>query len=155
MAAVRRFEAGDAPAVIAIIGACRTTSPTTMSAKAERDAGDHEAGMITDSGPVTGSPSPPEIILRAEIRGWPSSGLAGPRARHHAARLCPGPPGRRRNQPRGGQDPGALVRRPALRGHPGLLGTNGFGQVDTIDPLPDSVTRQSAAIYVAALRATR
>src|SRR5262249_10302275 len=54
MPAVRRFAAGDAPAVTAIIRGLPDYFTDDVPAKAGRDAADHEAWVITDSGTVAG-----------------------------------------------------------------------------------------------------
>src|SRR6478609_6506592 len=54
MPAVRRFAAGDAPAVTAIIRGLPDYFTDDVPAKAERDAADHEAWVISDSGAVAG-----------------------------------------------------------------------------------------------------
>jgi hypothetical protein len=59
MPAVRRFQAGDAPAAAAIIRGLPDyftddVPVDDVSAKAERDAASHQAWVITDSGTVAG-----------------------------------------------------------------------------------------------------
>lgn len=54
MPAVRRFAAGDAPAVTAIIRGLPDYFTDDVPAKAEREATDHEAWVISDAGTVAG-----------------------------------------------------------------------------------------------------
>jgi hypothetical protein len=54
MTAVRRFQAGDAPAAAAIIRGLPDYFTEDVPAKAERDAASHEAWVTTESGTVTG-----------------------------------------------------------------------------------------------------
>ncbi len=54
MPAVRRFQAGDAPAAAAIIQGLPDYFTADVPAKAGRDAASHEAWVITDSGTVAG-----------------------------------------------------------------------------------------------------
>ena len=49
MPAVRRFQAGDAPAAAAIIRGLPDYFTDDVPAKAERDAASHQAWVITDS----------------------------------------------------------------------------------------------------------
>jgi len=134
MAAVRRFEAGDAPAVIAIIRGLPDYFTDDVPAKAERDAGDHEAWIITDSGTVAGfaiaarkSPAGAEILWMA------AAGVSVVEVKTLDASS--------------GYLPYEATR--------AFWERNGFVHVDTIDPLPDWEPGNPAAIYVAALRATR
>jgi hypothetical protein len=69
MPAARRFQAGDAPAVAAIIGGLPDYFTDDVPAKVERDTASHEAWVITDSGTVAGfavaarkSPAGAEIL---------------------------------------------------------------------------------------------
>lgn len=157
MAAVRRFEAGDAPAVIAIIQGLPDYFTDDVPAKAERDAGHHEAWIITDSGTVTGfaiaarkSPAGAEILWMAVEAGWRGRGhgttLLGHVLDHLASAGI------------------SVVEVKTLDRSSGYLPyeatrafweRNGFVHVDTIDPLPGWQPGNPAAIYVAALRSTR
>jgi GNAT superfamily N-acetyltransferase len=157
VADVRRFEAGDVPAVTAIIRGLPDYFTDDVPAKAERDAGDHEAWIITDSGTVTGftiaarkSPAGAEILWMAVDAGWRGRGhgttLLGHVLDHLAATGI------------------SVVEVKTLDRSSGYLPyaatrafweRNGFVHVDTIDPLPDWEPGNPSAIYVAALRATR
>ena len=124
MPAVRRFAAGDGPVAAAIIRGLPDYFTDDVPAKVERDAVSHQAWVLTDSGTVAGI-----AVARPEITRCGGNPVdrhprcpARPRARNQAARPRPELPGNRRNQPRGSQDPGPLVRLPPLRGHAGLLG---------------------------------
>jgi hypothetical protein len=54
MLATRRFAAGDAAAVTAIVRGLPDYFTDDVPAQAEHDAADHEAWVITDSGSVAG-----------------------------------------------------------------------------------------------------
>ena len=54
MPAVRRFQAGDAPAAAAIIRSLPDYFTDDVPAKVGRDAASHEAWVITESGTVAG-----------------------------------------------------------------------------------------------------
>jgi GNAT superfamily N-acetyltransferase len=128
-----------------------------VPAKAERDAGDHGAWLITDSGTVTGfaiaarkSPAGAEILWMAVDAGWRGRGhgttLLGHVLDHLAA---------------AGISVVEVKTLDASSGYSPYEATrafwerNGFVHVDTIDPLPGWEPGNPAAIYVAALRATR
>jgi ribosomal protein S18 acetylase RimI-like enzyme len=96
MPAVRRFQAGDAPAAAAIIQGLPDYFTDDVPAKAERDAASHQAWVITDSGAVAGfavaarkSPGGAEILwiaVDAARRGrGHGSALLGHVLRHLAA----------------------------------------------------------------------
>ena len=76
MAAIRRFAAGDAPAVTAIIRGLPNYFTGDVPAKAGRDAGDHEAWIVTDSGTVTGFAIAYSVALSIPL-GWPIVSRAG------------------------------------------------------------------------------
>jgi GNAT superfamily N-acetyltransferase len=157
MAAVRRFEAGDAPAVTAIIRALPDYFTDDVPAKAVRDAEDHEAWIITDAGTITGfavaarkSPAGAEILWMAVDASWRGRGhgtaLLGHVLDHLASAGI------------------SVVEVKTLDRSSGYLPyeatrafweRNGFVHVDTIDPLPGWQPGNPAAIYVAALRSTR
>ena len=157
MPAVRRFAAGDAPAVTAIIRGLPDYFTDDVPAKAEHDAADHEAWVITGPDGVAGfaiaarkSPGGVEILWIAVE--------AARRGQGHGTRLL-------------GHVLGDLaaagvsvVEAKTLDGSSGyqpyeatraFWERNGFVQVDTIDPLPGWQPGNPAAIYVAALRPTR
>jgi ribosomal protein S18 acetylase RimI-like enzyme len=155
--AVRRFAAGDVPAATAIIRGLPDYFTDDVAAQAERDAVRHDAWVITDSGAVAGfavaarkSPGGAEILWIAVD--------ATQRGRGHGARLL-----------------GHVLDRLAATGVSVVAAKtldrssgncpygatwafwerNGFVQVDTIDPLPGWQPGNPAAVYVAAVRATR
>ena len=155
--AVRRFAAGDAPAVAAIIRGLPDYFTDDVPARAERDAAAHQAWVITDSGTVAGftiaarkSPGGAEILWIAVD--------AARRGRGHGTRLL----GRVLDYL--GADGISVVEAKTLDRSSGyrpyeatraFWERNGFVHVDTIDPLPGWEPGNPAAIYVAALRPTR
>jgi ribosomal protein S18 acetylase RimI-like enzyme len=157
MPAVRRFAAGDAPAVTAIIRGLPDYFTDDVPAKAERDAADHEAWVIDDSGTVAGfaiaarkSPGGAEILWIAVD--------AARRGRGHGTRLLGNVLD---DLAATGVSVVAAKTLDSSSGYQPYEATrafwerNGFIQVDTIDPLPGWQPGNPAAIYVAALRPTR
>lgn len=157
MPAVRRFAAGDAPAIAAIIRGLPDYFTDDVPAKAEHDAADHEAWVITDSDGVAGfaiaarkSPGGAEILWIAvdatrrghghgtKLLGHVLDGLAAAGVSVVEAKTLDGS---------SGYQPYEATR--------AFWERNGFVLVDTIDPLPGWQPGNPAAIYVAALRATR
>lgn len=157
MPAVRRFAAGDAPAVAAIIRGLPDYFTDDVPAKAEQDAADHEAWVITDPDGVAGfaiaarkSPGGAEILWIAvdaarrghghgtRLLGHVLDGLAAAGVSVVEAKTLDGS---------SGYQPYEATR--------AFWERNGFVQVDTIDPLPGWQPGNPAAIYVAALRPTR
>jgi GNAT superfamily N-acetyltransferase len=157
MPAVRRFAAGDAPAIAAIIRGLPDYFTDDVPAKAERDAADYEAWVITDSDGVAGfaiaarkSPGGAEILWIAvdatrrghghgtKLLGHVLDGLAAAGVSVVEAKTLDGS---------SGYQPYEATR--------AFWERNGFVLVDTIDPLPGWQPGNPAAIYVAALRATR
>ena len=157
MPAVRRFAAGDAPAVTAIIRGLPDYFTDDVPAKAERDAADHEAWVITDSGTVAGF----AIAARKSSGGAEILWIAVDAARRghgHGTRLL----GHVLDDLAAAGV--SVVEAKTLDGSSGyqpyeatraFWERNGFVQVDTIDPLPGWQPGNPAAIYVAALRPTR
>src|SRR6266704_1303313 len=157
MPAVRRVEAGDAPAAAAIIRGLPDYFTDDVPAKAERDAASHQAWVITDSGTVAGfavaarkSPGGAEILWIAVD--------AARRGLGHGTRLL----GRVLDHL--GADGISVVEAKTLDRSSGyrpyeatraFWERNGFVYVDMIDPLPDWQPGNPAAIYVAAIRPTR
>ena len=157
MPAVRRFAAGDAPAIAAIIRGLPDYFTDDVPAKAEHDAADHEAWVITDSDGVAGfaiaarkSPGGAEILWIAvdatrrghghgtKLLGHVLDGVAAAGVSVVEAKTLDGS---------SGYQPYEATR--------AFWERNGFVRVDTIDPLPGWQPGNPAAIYVAALRATR
>lgn len=157
MPAVRRFAAGDAPAIAAIIRGLPDYFTDDVPAKAEHDAAGHEAWVITDSDGVAGfaiaarkSPGGAEILWIAvdatrrghghgtKLLGHVLDGLAAAGVSVVEAKTLDGS---------SGYQPYEATR--------AFWERNGFVLVDTIDPLPGWQPGNPAAIYVAALRATR
>src|SRR5690242_8186589 len=157
MPAVRRFVAGDAPAVTAIIRGLPDYFTDDVPAKAERDAADHEAWVITDSGTVAGfaiaarkSPGGAEILWIAVDAARRGHGQ-GTRLLGHVlddlAAAGVSVVEAKTLDASSGYQPYEATR--------AFWERNGFVQVDTIDPLPGWQPGNPAAIYVAALRPTR
>jgi GNAT superfamily N-acetyltransferase len=157
MPAVRRFATGDAPAVAAIIRGLPDYFTDDVPAKAEQDAADHEAWVVTDAGAVAGfavaarkSAGGAEILWMAvdaarrghghgtRLLGHILDGLAAAGVSVVEAKTLDGS---------SGYQPYEATR--------AFWERNGFVQVDTIDPLPGWQPGNPAAIYVAALRPTR
>jgi GNAT superfamily N-acetyltransferase len=157
MPAVRRFQAGDAPAVADIIRGLPDYFTADVPAKAERDAASHEAWVVTDSGTVAGfaiaarkSPAGAEILWIAvdatrRGRGY-GTRLLGHVLNHLAAAGISVVEAKTLDRSSG------YRRYEATRA---FWEHNGFIHIDTIDPLPGWQPGNPAAIYVAALRPTR
>jgi ribosomal protein S18 acetylase RimI-like enzyme len=157
MPAVRRFEAGDAAAACAIVRGLPDYFTDNVPGEVERDAARHEAWAVIESGAVAGfaiaarkSPGGAEILwiaVDAARRGHGhGTRLLGHVLDHLAA------------------DGVSVVEAKTLDRSSGYAPyeatrafweRNGFIHVDTIDPLPDWLPGNPAAIYVAALRCTR
>lgn len=157
MPAVRRFEAGDAPAAVAIIRGLPGYFTPDVPAKLERDAGDHEAWVITEDGTIAGvavaarkSPAGAEILWIAVDAARRGRGHGTTLLSHVLDRLA---------------EAGiSVVEAKTLDSSSGyrpyeatraFWERNGFIHVDTIHPLPGWPPGNPAAIYVAALRPTR
>ena len=124
MVAVRRFEAGDAPAAAAIIRGLPEYFTDDVPDKAGHDAASHEAWVITDSGTVAGfavaarkSQAGAEILwiaIDAARRGrGHGTRLLGHILDHLAAAGISVVEAKTLDR---------SLRLPPLRGHPGLLG---------------------------------
>ena len=157
MPAVRRFVDADAPAVIAIIRGLPDYFTDDVPAKAEHNAADHEAWVITGPDGVAGfaiaarkSPGGVEILWIAVE--------AARRGQGHGTRLLGHVLG---DLAAAGVSVVEAKTLDASSGYQPYEATrafwerNGFVQVDTIDPLPGWQPGNPAAIYVAALRPTR
>jgi GNAT superfamily N-acetyltransferase len=157
MPAVRRFEAGDAPAVAAIIRGLPDYFTDDVPGKAERDATSHEAWVMTDAGTVAGfaiaarrPPAGAEILWMAvdaarrgrghgtTLLGYVLDSLAAAGISVVEAKTLDHSSGYR---------PYEATR--------AFWERNGFVHIDTIDPLPGWQPGNPAAIYVVALRVTR
>jgi ribosomal protein S18 acetylase RimI-like enzyme len=157
MLAVRRFAAGDALAVTAIIRSLPDYFTDDVPGKVERDAASHEAWVLTDSGAVVGfaiaarkSPGGAEILWIAID--------AGRRGRGHGTRLLGHVLDRLATAGISLVEAKTLDRSAGYRPYEATRAfweRNGFIQVDTIDPLPGWQPGNPAAIYVAAVRPTR
>jgi GNAT superfamily N-acetyltransferase len=157
MRAVRRFRAGDAPAVVAIIRGLPDYFTDDVPAKAEQDVTSHEAWVVTDSGTVAGfavvarkSPGGAEILWMAVH--------AARRGRGHGTALL----GHVLDQlAAAGISVVEVKTLDSSSGYQPYEGTrafwerNGFVYIDMIDPLPGWPPGNPAAIYAAALRPTR
>jgi ribosomal protein S18 acetylase RimI-like enzyme len=157
MPAVRRFAAGDAAAVTAIIRGLPDYFTDDVPVKVERDAASNEAWVITDSGTVAGfavaarkSPAGAEILWIAVD--------AARRRRGHGARLLGHVLDHLATAGISVVEAKTLDRSSGYYPYEATRAFweyNGFIQVDTIDPLPGWRPGNPAAIYVAALRPTR
>jgi ribosomal protein S18 acetylase RimI-like enzyme len=157
MFAVRRLAAEDAPAALAIIRGLPDYFTADVPAQVERDAASHEAWAITDSGAVTGfavaarkSPGGAEILWIA-VDG-------AQRGRGHGTRLLGHVLDHLAAAGISIVEAKTLDRSSGYRPYEATRAfweRNGFIHVDTIDPLPGWPPGNPAAIYVAALRATR
>lgn len=157
MLAVRRFTAGDAPAVIAIIRGLPDYFTDDVPAKAARDAARHEAWVLTDDETVVGiavaarkSPGGAEVLWLAVA--------AARRGRGHGTRLLGHVLDHLAADGISVVEAKTLDRSSGYRPYEATRAfweRNGFVHVDTIDPLPDWAPGNPAAIYVAALRPTR
>ena len=157
MPAVRRFEAGDATAAVAIIQGLPDYFTDDVPAKAVRDAASHQAWVVTDSGTVAGlavaarkSPGGAEIL-------WIAVDTAR-RGRGHGTRLLGHVLGHLAADGISVVEAKTLDRSSGYRPYEATRAfweRNGFIHIDTIDPLPGWPPGNPAAIYVAALRPTR
>lgn len=157
MIAVRRFAAGDGPAATAIIRGLPDYFTDDVPVQVERDAAQHEAWVITDSGAVAGfavaarkSPGGAEILWIAVA--------ADQRGRGHGATLLSYVLDQLAADGVSVVAAKTLDRSSGYRPYEATWAFwehNGFVQVDTIDPLPGWQPGNPAAIYVVAVRATR
>ena len=158
MPAVRRFQAGDAAAAVAIVRALPDYFTDDVPAKVERDAASHQAWVIiTDSGTVAGfavaaikSPGGAEILwiaVDAALRGRGHGTRLLSRVLDHLAAAGISVVEAKTLDRSSGYRPYEATR--------AFWERNGFVQIDTIDPLPDWQPGNPAAIYVAAMRVTR
>lgn len=157
MVAVRRFEAGDAPAAAAIIRGLPEYFTDDVPDKAGRDAASHEAWVITDSETVAGfavaakkSPAGAEIL-------WIAIDAAR-RGRGHGTRLLGHILDHLAAAGISVVEAKTLDRSSGYRPYEATRAfweRNGFIYIDTIDPLPGWRPGNPAAIYVAAVRPTR
>jgi GNAT superfamily N-acetyltransferase len=157
MPAVRRFQAGDAPAAAAIIRALPDYFTDDVPAKVEHDAASHQAWVITDAETVAGF----AVAARKSSGGAEILWIAvdPPRRGHgHGTALL----GQVLDQL--AADGISVVEAKTLDRSSGyqpyeatraFWERNGFVLIDTIDPLPDWEPGNPAAIYVAAIRPTR
>jgi GNAT superfamily N-acetyltransferase len=157
MIAVRRFQAGDTAAAVAIIRGLPDYFTDDVPDKVERDAASHEAWVLTDSGAVAAiavvarkSPGGAEILWMAVD--------AGRRGRGHGTRLLAHVLDGLAAAGISVVEAKTLDRSSGYRPYEATRAfweRNGFIYVDTIDPLPEWPPGNPAAIYVAALRPTR
>jgi GNAT superfamily N-acetyltransferase len=157
MAEVRRSAPGDVPAMADIVRGLPDYFTDDVPGRVERDATAHEAWVLTDSGAIAGfaiaalkSPAGAEILWLAVGAARRGRGYGTMLLGHVLDRLA-----------------GAgisVVEVKTLDGSSGyepyratraFWERNGFVQIDTIDPLPGWGPGNPAAIYVAAIRATR
>jgi ribosomal protein S18 acetylase RimI-like enzyme len=157
MSAVRRFQAGDAAAVTAIIRGLPDYFTDDVPDRVECDAASHQAWVITDSGTVVGfavaarkSAGGAEILWIAVDRDRRGRGhgtrLLG-HVLHYLAAAGISVVEAKTLDRSSGYRPYELTR--------AFWERNGFIHIDTIDPLPGWRPGNPAAIYVAAVRPTR
>jgi ribosomal protein S18 acetylase RimI-like enzyme len=157
MPAVRRFEAGDAPAAVAIVRGLPDYFTDDVPAKVERDAASHQAWVFTDSGAVAGfavaarkSPGGAEILwiaIDAARRGRGHGTMLLSHVLDHLAAAGISVVEAKTLDRSSGYCPYEATR--------AFWELNGFIHIDTIDPLPGWPPGNPAAIYVAAVRPTR
>jgi ribosomal protein S18 acetylase RimI-like enzyme len=157
MLAVRRFAPGDAPAAEAIIRGLPDYFTSDVPEKAVRDAGSHDAWVVTESGTVAGlavaarkSPGGAEILWIAVD--------AARRGRGHGTMLLTHVLDSLAAAGVSVVEAKTLDRSSGYRPYEATRGfweRNGFVHIDTIDPLPAWQPGNPAAIYVAAIRPTR
>jgi GNAT superfamily N-acetyltransferase len=157
MPAVRRFEAGDAPAVAAIIRGLPDYFTDDVPAKAERDATSHEAWVVTDAGTVAGLRHSRQKVTRRGGNLWIAVDAAR-RGRGHGTTLLGYALGYLAAAGISVVEVKTLDRSSGYSPYESTRAfweRNGFIHIDTIDPLPGWQPGNPAAIYVIALRATR
>jgi ribosomal protein S18 acetylase RimI-like enzyme len=157
MVAVRRLEARDIPAAAAVVQGSPDYFTSDVPGKVQRDAVDHEAWVVEDSGVVLGFAIAARKSARASEILWIAVDAAD-RGRGHGSLLL----GHvlevlaasgvsvveaKTLDASSGYEPYEATR--------AFWERNGFVQIDTIDPLPDWEPGNPAAIYVAAIHATR
>lgn len=157
MVSVRPFRAEDIQGVLTIVRGLPDYFTEDVPGKVEREAAVHDTWVLTDAGTVAGftvaaraNAVAAEIRWMAVDRARRGQGLGSALLGHVLDQLT--------------ADGVHVVEVKTLdrsAGHPPYEATrafwerNGFIQIDTIDPLPDWGPGNPAAIYVAALRATR
>jgi GNAT superfamily N-acetyltransferase len=154
---VRRFQAADAPAAVAIIRGLPGYFTADVPEKLEHDAVDHEAWVLTDSGVVAGvavaarkSPGGAEIL-------WIAVDAAS-RGRGHGSRLLGHVIDELATAGVSVVEAKTLDKSSGYQPYEATRAfweRNGFIYVDMIDPLPGWQPGNPAAIYVAAIRPTR
>ncbi len=152
MPAVRRFQAGDAPAAAAIIRGLPDYFTDDVPAKVERDTASHEAWVITDSGTVAGF----AVAARKSLGGaeilWIAVDAAR-RGRGHGTTLLGHVLDHLAAAGISVVEAKTLDRSSGYRPYEATRAfweRNGFIHIDTIDPLPGWRPGNPAAIYVAA-----
>jgi GNAT superfamily N-acetyltransferase len=154
---VRDLEAADIPAAVAVVQGLPDYFTSDVPGKVEREAVDHDAWVVEDSGVVLGFAIAARKSVRASEILWIAVDAAH-RGRGHGTLLL------------GhvlevlattGISVVAAKTLDASTGYQPYEATrafwerNGFVQIDTIDPLPGWQPGNPAAIYVAAIRPTR
>jgi GNAT superfamily N-acetyltransferase len=154
---VRPFEAADTAATMAVVRALPDYFTDDVPDKVGRDAAGHDTWVLDDSGQVVGfaivatkSPGGAEVLWMAVAPAHRGRGYGTLLLDHVLAVLA---------------DRGISVVEvktlDASAGYQPYVATRafwergGFVQIDTIDPLPGWQPGNPAAIYAAALRATR
>ena len=157
MLAVRRLEAGDIPAAVAVVQRSPDYFTDDVPDKVQRDAGDHDSWVLEDAGVVLGFAIAARKSARAAEILWIAVDAAH-RGRGHGTLLL----GRVLEAlAASGINVVEAKTLDASAGYQPYEATrafwerNGFVQIDTIDPLPDWQPGNPAAIYVAAMTATR
>jgi len=159
MVAVRRLRIGDVPAAVAVVQRSPDYFTSDVPDKIQHDAVNHDAWVVVDSG--SGDVAGFAIVARKSAEAaevlWIAIDAAC-RRRGHGTLLL------RHVLEVLATDGICVVEAKTLdasSGYQPYVATrafwerNGFVQIDTIDPLPGWEAGNPAAIYVAAIRATR
>ena len=157
MLAVRRLLAGDIPAVAVVVARLPDYFTSDVPGQVKQDAADHEGWVITDDAQVAGfaivarrSAAAAEILWIAVDPARRHRGLGTALLNRMLAELAA--------DGVSVVEAKTLDRSAGYRPYEATLAfweRSGFVQVDMIDPLPGWQPGNPAAIYVAALRATR
>jgi GNAT superfamily N-acetyltransferase len=156
MVAVRRLEAGDIPAAVALVQRSPDFFTSDVPDKIQQDAADHDAWVIEDSGVLLGFAIVARKSARASEILWIAVDAVH-RGRGHGTLLLghvlevlatsgTSVVEAKTLDASSGYEPYEATR--------AFWERNGFVQIDTIDPLPDWQPGNPAAIYVAAISST-
>jgi len=157
MLPVRRLEAEDVPAAVAVVRGLPDYFTDDVPDKVCQDAVNHDAWVIGDPGEVVGFAIVAKKSAAAAEISWMAVDAAH-RGRGHGTALLAHVMD---YLAASGISVVEVKTLDASAGYPPYEGTrafwerNGFVQIDAIDPLPDWPPGNPAAIYVAAFRPTR